>query len=117
MDVTWGLNLSDSFVGRTKRTFGQSIAEPSESQKPLTLVNLLASEKSGKLRKGDAAILGFLADAEILETDFWQQYNELGGIQDSEVSGGSGSPPYVDALVTRGQRVSCLEGSGYGEPG
>jgi hypothetical protein len=56
-------------------------------------------EKSGKLRKGDAAILRFLAAAEILETDLWQQYNELGGIQDSEVPGGSGSAPYVAALV------------------
>jgi len=55
-------------------------------------------EKSGKLTKGDAAILRFLAAAEILETDLWVQYNELGGIQDSEVPGGSGSPPYVAAL-------------------
>src|SRR5438067_1398900 len=29
---------------------------------------------------------------------FWQQYNELGGIQDSEVPGGSGSPTYTAAL-------------------
>ena len=56
-------------------------------------------EKSGNLRKGDAAILRFLAAAEILETDLWQQYNELGGIQDSEVPGGSGSAPYVAALL------------------
>jgi hypothetical protein len=55
-------------------------------------------EKSGKLTKGDAAILRFLAAAEILETDLWQQYNELGGIQDSEVPGGSGSPLYIAAL-------------------
>ena len=53
---------------------------------------------SSKLSKGDAAILRFLAAAEILETDLWQQYNELGGIQDSEVPGGSGSTPYVAAL-------------------
>jgi len=53
---------------------------------------------STKLEKGDAAILRFLAAAEILETDLWQQYNELGGIQDSEVPGGSGSPTYVKAL-------------------
>src|SRR5438045_4322395 len=53
---------------------------------------------SSKLSKGDAAILRFLAAAEILETDFWQQYNELGGIQDSEVPGGSGSKPYTEAL-------------------
>jgi hypothetical protein len=55
-------------------------------------------EKSGTLTKGDAAILRFLAAAEILETDLWVQYNELGGIQDSEVPGGSGSVPYTNAL-------------------
>jgi hypothetical protein len=55
-------------------------------------------ERSGRLTKGDAAILRFLAAAEILETDLWQQYNELGGIQDSEVPGGSGSPAYTAAL-------------------
>ena len=55
-------------------------------------------ERSGRLTKGDAAILRFLAAAEILETDLWQQYNELGGIQDGEVPGGSGSPVYTAAL-------------------
>jgi hypothetical protein len=61
---------------------------------------LLASreEHSGRLTKGDAAILRFLAAAEILETDFWVQYNELGGIPDSEVPGGSGNPQYTAAL-------------------
>src|SRR5207302_3216723 len=44
------------------------------------------------------AILRFLAAAEILETDLWQQYNELGGVQDSEVPGGSGNVPYTEAL-------------------
>jgi hypothetical protein len=57
-----------------------------------------AEERSGGLTPGDAAILRFLSAAEILETDFWQQYNELGGIQDSEVPGGSGSPGYTAAL-------------------
>src|SRR5215471_1868394 len=52
----------------------------------------------GGLTPGDAAILRFLAAAEILETDAWQQYNELGGIQDSEVPGGSGNPEYTTAL-------------------
>jgi hypothetical protein len=55
-------------------------------------------EKSGKLSKGDTAILRFLAAAEIIETDLWVQYNELGGIQDNEVPGGSGSPVYTAAL-------------------
>src|SRR5262249_15404045 len=62
-------------------------------------VSALADKpSSSKLSKGDAAILRFLAAAEILETDFWQQYNELGGIQDAEVPGGKGSPAYTKAL-------------------
>lgn len=52
----------------------------------------------GGLTPGDAAILRFLAAAEILETDAWQQYNELGGVQDSEVPGGTGNAAYTTAL-------------------
>jgi hypothetical protein len=55
-------------------------------------------ERSGRLSRGDAAILRFLSAAEIIESDLWQQYNELGGVQDKEVPGGSGSKPYTDAL-------------------
>ncbi len=66
---------------------------------PLGLtVSAFADEGRGELTRGDAAILRFLAAAEIIEADLWQQYNELGGIQDSEVPGGSGSPAYVAAL-------------------
>jgi hypothetical protein len=53
---------------------------------------------AGGINRGDAAILRFLAAAEILETDAWQQYNELAGVQDDEVPGGSGSPAYTAAL-------------------
>src|ERR1700757_1747250 len=45
-----------------------------------------AEEKSGSLSKGDAAILRFVAAAEIIESDIWLQYNELAGVQDGEVS-------------------------------
>jgi len=45
-----------------------------------------------------AALLRFAAALEILESDFWIQYNELGGVQDSEVSGGSGIAAYTAAL-------------------
>jgi hypothetical protein len=56
-------------------------------------------EKSGRLTPGDAALLRFAAAAEILETDFWVQYNELGGVPNtSEVPGGSGNPAYTAAL-------------------
>jgi Ferritin-like domain len=58
----------------------------------------LADTGGGRLNDGDAAILRFLAAAELIEADLWQQYNELGGIQDAEVPGGSASSPYVSAL-------------------
>jgi hypothetical protein len=40
---------------------------------------------------GDVAILRFLAAAELIESDLWQQYNELGGA-------GGGNPSYIAAL-------------------
>jgi hypothetical protein len=45
-----------------------------------------AQSASSSITKGDAAILRFLAAAEILESDLWLQYQELGGVQDDEVS-------------------------------
>jgi hypothetical protein len=57
-----------------------------------------AQAASPAVTKGDVAILSFLAAIEIIESDLWQQYNELGGIQDSEVPGGSGSVAYIKAL-------------------
>jgi hypothetical protein len=65
---------------------------------------LLAGEErdeggGGDVTKGDIAILRFLAAAEIIETDLWVQYNELGGVQDKEVPGATGgSAKYTDAL-------------------
>src|SRR5690349_5589233 len=46
---------------------------------------------TGRLSRGDAAILRFLAAAEILETDLWEQYEELGGVN-------GGNPAYMAAL-------------------
>jgi hypothetical protein len=43
----------------------------------------LLSQSSGRLTKGDADILRFLAAAELIETDLWTQYAELGGIGDN----------------------------------
>src|SRR5262249_58397155 len=67
------------------------------------LADTPAADASGGLTKGDAAILRFLAAAEILETDLWQPYNELAGIQDDEVPGGSGNPAYTEAGAVPGQ--------------
>lgn len=52
----------------------------------------------GGLTAGDAALLRFPAALEILEADFWIQYNELGGVQDDEVPGGTGNQAYTEAL-------------------
>ena len=67
-----------------------------------TSSSLLADEEKGErsssLSRGDAALLRFAAAAEILETDFWVQYNELCGIPDNEVPGGTGNPAFTTAL-------------------
>jgi hypothetical protein len=55
-------------------------------------------ENGNGITAGDAALLRFAAAAEILETDFWVQYNELAGIPDFEVPGGTGNPAFTEAL-------------------
>ena len=55
-------------------------------------------EDGNGITAGDAALLRFAAAAEILETDFWVQYNELAGIPDFEVPGGTGNPAFTEAL-------------------
>jgi hypothetical protein len=42
------------------------------------------AQKGGYLNRGDAAILRFLAAAELIESDLWVQYAELGGIGDNK---------------------------------
>src|SRR5258708_980155 len=53
--------------------------------------NAQARPSTGKLSKGDAALLRFAAAVELIEADLWQQYNELGGVQ-------GGNPAYIAAL-------------------
>src|SRR6202048_815541 len=53
--------------------------------------NAQATRSTGRLSKGDAALLRFAAAAELIEADLWQQYNELGGVQ-------GGNPAYMAAL-------------------
>jgi hypothetical protein len=75
------------------------------------LPSVLAQETHGHLTRGDAAILRWLAAAEIIESDLWLQYQELAGAQDDEVSAiasrqipgypaspTGGSSPYTEAL-------------------
>ena len=53
--------------------------------------NAQATSSTGKLSKGDAALLRFAAAAELIEADLWEQYNELGGVK-------GGNPAYMAAL-------------------
>jgi Ferritin-like domain len=79
-------------VAATAITMGAGLAS--------TPVVFAKDEKSGRLTPGDAALLRFAAAAEILETDFWVQYNELGGVPNTkEVPGGSGNPAYTAAVA------------------
>jgi hypothetical protein len=67
-----------------------------------------SDDNGGKLSQGDASILRFLAAAEILESDLWEQYWELGGVPFGEKvetplgepppSFTGGNAPYIAAL-------------------
>jgi hypothetical protein len=47
------------------------------------LVNGSSAHENGRLSEGDAAILSFVAAAEILESDLWEQYWELSATPDT----------------------------------
>src|SRR6185312_6073929 len=87
--------LKGAAVGAASLGAGGLLLEPSEA---LAKTRPKGGPRGG-LTKGDTAILRFLAAAELIETDLWQQYNELAGIQDREVPGGSGSPAYAEAVA------------------
>src|SRR6266487_6047810 len=83
----------------SRRSFlGKSLAVGAGTIGAGILASTRTAKASGDITEGDAAMLRFAAAAEILETDFWVQYNELGGVQDSEVPGGSGNPDYTEAI-------------------
>jgi Ferritin-like domain len=91
------IKSSESTLSR--RSFlGRSLAAGAGTIGAGLLTSTRSAEASGGLTPGDAALLRFPAALETLEADFWIQYNELGGIQDDEVPGGSGNPDYTEAL-------------------
>src|SRR5437870_1053589 len=84
----------------SRRSFlGNTIALGAGTMGAGLLASIRTADASGGLTPGDAALLRFPAALELLEADFWIQYNELGGIQDSEVPGGTGNPDYTEALA------------------
>jgi hypothetical protein len=103
-------HISNTF-GR--RSFLKGLAMTGVSLVPASaLLNTKArastGDGSGSLTKGDAAILRFLAAAEILESDLWEQYWELGGVPfaehvdaprgESAPKFSGGNPQYTAAL-------------------
>jgi len=70
--------LKNSVVAGAAVTAGAAILE--------NIPSALAEPGNGHLTRGDAAILKWLAAAEIIESDLWLQYQELAGTQDNEVA-------------------------------
>ena len=65
--------------------FGRDNDEQDDDRAPIT--------------RGDIAILTFLSALEQIEEDLWQQYSELGGVQDNEVSGKNGGNALYTAAL------------------
>ena len=90
--------------GVKRRSFLKGFGATSALLLPITA--MLANRAKGAtsnasvpISKGDAAILTFLGAAEIIESDLWIQYWELGGTQDNEFAKKTGGNAlYTDAL-------------------
>ena len=94
-----GFKTQKSYISR--RSFlGKTIALGAGTMGGTGLLTGLraADAAVGRLSPGDAALLRFPAALELIEADFWIQYNELGGIQDDEVPSGTGNEAYTEAL-------------------
>jgi hypothetical protein len=86
--------LGTVFAGGAKAVFGSTMRSDSESNEGLN--------------RGDTAILRFVAAAELIESDLWQQYAELGGLT-------SGMPIETDpgqTLNAYQNALSQLDGDG-----
>jgi hypothetical protein len=78
-------------VGRRSFLKGVGLAGAAMLPGSALLARGAMADPTRKVSEGDIAILRFLAAAELIETDLWQQYNELGGVN-------GGNPSYMAAL-------------------
>jgi hypothetical protein len=78
-------------VGRRSFLKGVGLAGAAVLPGSALLTSQAVARTTTKLTDGDVAILRFLAAVELIETDLWQQYNELGGVN-------GGNPSYMAAL-------------------
>ena len=76
-------------VGRRSFLKQAGLASAAAVSASLLTAGSAGAQSSGPTA-GDIAILRFLAAAELLEADLWEQYNELGGLE-------GGNPAYVSA--------------------
>ena len=74
-----------------RRSFLKGVGATGAALSGTGLLGAAAIAKGNSLTRGDVDILRFLAAAEILETDLWTQYAELGGAS-------GGNPAYIVAL-------------------
>jgi Ferritin-like domain len=63
-----------------RRSLLKSVGIAGAALSASTLVATKVEAEDDRITRGDVAILRFLAAAEIIESDLWQQYNELGGV-------------------------------------
>jgi hypothetical protein len=63
-----------------RRSFLKGLSVASATLPAAALLTNQGKAASSTLSRGDVAILRFLAAAELIESDLWQQYNELGGV-------------------------------------
>ncbi len=95
-------NLSETRGRQNRRSFlktGLTAAAATVGTGLLGHGTKALAQSSSNLTAGDVDILRFLAAGEALEADFYTQYNELGGIQDNEVPGGSDDRIYAEKLT------------------
>ena len=74
-----------------RRSFLKGLSIASATAPASALLTRQGKAATSALNQGDVAILRFLAAAELIESDLWQQYNELGGVN-------GGNPAYMLAL-------------------
>ena len=74
-----------------RRSFLRGLGVAGAGLPVAALLSPTVQAAGSSLTTGDAAVLSFLAAAEIIESDLWEQYNELGGVN-------GGNPAYKAAL-------------------
>src|SRR5579871_1969617 len=78
-------------VGRRSFLKGVGLAGAAMLPASALLASRAMADTATTISDGDIAILRFLAAVELIESDLWQQYNELGGVN-------GGNPSYMAAL-------------------